>query len=217
MLQIFNYDQEKPCFKNKSDLVPQWPFRLLITGETGCGKTNLVLNMIYNYLCYHRLYVFAKDLSEEKYEGLREFFDEVEGKVDGDMELLTISDEITPVDELNPEFQNLVVFDDFVGEKNKNIEEYFKRGRKKNCSMIYITQDYFKTPKFIRLQCDHFIFYNINSKYQIRSLIQDKSFNIEARDFERMFHKAVRKKYGFLYIDKEKKFHEGFNCEEIRK
>lgn len=44
----------------------QHPFRLLITGSSGCGKTNLLLNLDYDYLNFDRLYVCAKDIFEPK-------------------------------------------------------------------------------------------------------------------------------------------------------
>ena len=49
--------------------------------------------------------------------------------------------------------QNLFVFDDMNEESAKDlkrIEEYFTKARKLNCSLVYISQDFFKTPVKIR-------------------------------------------------------------------
>ncbi len=40
---IINYNNEKEEFLNKHVLAPLWPFRLLICGESGCGKTNCTI------------------------------------------------------------------------------------------------------------------------------------------------------------------------------
>ncbi len=52
---IFNYDNDKDDFLNKHVLAPLWSFRLLIYGSSGCGKTNLLMNLIYNYLYYNKI------------------------------------------------------------------------------------------------------------------------------------------------------------------
>lgn len=218
---IINYDSEEQEYINKHYLMPQWSFRLLISGQTGCGKTNLLVNLIRHYLSYHKLYIFAKDISESKYEDLKEFFEEVDNKLSEKYDIkhntAIFSSETIELDSLDSEYQNLVIFDDFVTDKDQHlIEEYFSRGRKKNCSIIYISQSYFKTPKFIRLQCDYYIFFNINSKMEIRDIVKDKALGIDSKLFENYLLQATDEKYSFFLIDlktKERslKFRKNFN------
>ena len=56
--------------KNKHFLAPQWPFRLLICKKSGCSKTNFLLNFIYDNLYFQKIYLYAKDLEEDKFEDL---------------------------------------------------------------------------------------------------------------------------------------------------
>jgi hypothetical protein len=64
--------------------------------------------------------------------------------------------DIVQVDNLDKEYQNLIIFDGFVTEKDEDlIIDLFIRGRKKNASVIYLTQSYFSTPKDIRLECSY--------------------------------------------------------------
>ena len=53
--------------------IPDDPYRVLIIGGSGSGKTNTSLNLI-NEQDYHdvidKIYLYAKDLSEPKYEYL---------------------------------------------------------------------------------------------------------------------------------------------------
>jgi hypothetical protein len=213
---IINYDYvNKEKFINKNKFVPQWPFRLLICGETGCGKTNLVINLVRRYLYFHKIYIFAKDLNEPKYTDLKEFFEEVDNtikeKYDLEYQTATFSTEVTPLDELDPSNQNLVIFDDFVTDKNHDlIEEYFARGRKKNASMIYISQSYCKTPTFIRLQCDYFIFYNMRT-VDMRSIISNKGIGIEIDELRKYYNKSIKEKYSFFMIDlRDRNFRKNF-------
>ena len=65
------------------------------------------------------------------------------------------NDQIVPVENLmDDESQKIVVFDDFICDKNqKPLIDYFIRGRHKNCSVIYLSQSFYKTPKDIMLNC----------------------------------------------------------------
>ena len=47
-----------------------WPFRMLIIGPSGSGKTNTLLHLINNLNPIDKIYLYAKDLSEPKYEFL---------------------------------------------------------------------------------------------------------------------------------------------------
>ena len=56
--------------KQKQD---NWPFHILIIGPSGSGKTNLLLNLIQKLNDtdpIDKIYLYAKDLSEPKYEYL---------------------------------------------------------------------------------------------------------------------------------------------------
>ena len=53
---------------NKQDkLSKEWPFRMLIIGPLGSGKTNTLLHLINNLHPINKIYLYAKDLSEPKY------------------------------------------------------------------------------------------------------------------------------------------------------
>ena len=68
------------------------------------------------------------------------------------------------IDEYNPDKENkiLIVFDDMIADMihnkklNSIVTELFIRGRKLNISIVFITQSYFKVPKYVRLNTSHF-------------------------------------------------------------
>jgi Ni2+-binding GTPase involved in maturation of urease and hydrogenase len=210
---IINYDNDKEEFLNKHILAPLWPFRLLICGSSGCGKTNLLMNLIYNYLYYNKIYIYAKDLTESKYQMLQDFFEEVNetmnDKTGEDFQVATFSsskDDIVNVDDLDKEYQNLIIFDDFVTEADQHlIIDLFIRSRKKNCSVIYLTQSYFSTPKDIRLQCNYFIFYNISKERELLNIQKDHCLDVDKYTFKEYFIKATLEPYNFFLIDKKSK------------
>ena len=45
--------------------------------------------------------------------------------------------------------QKVIIFDDYICEKNQNdIINYFIQGKQNNCCVMYLSQSYYKTPKF---------------------------------------------------------------------
>ena len=54
----------------KQPYIPDHPYRILIIGGSGSGKTNTLLNLINEQKDIDKIYLYAKDLSEPKYEFL---------------------------------------------------------------------------------------------------------------------------------------------------
>ena len=50
--------------------IPDHPYRILIIGGSGSGKTNTLLNLINEQKDIDKIYLYAKDLSESKYKYL---------------------------------------------------------------------------------------------------------------------------------------------------
>ena len=57
--------------KKKSSLEnDDWPLRMLIIGPSGSGKTNTLLHLINNFHPIDKIYLYAKDTNEKKYQNL---------------------------------------------------------------------------------------------------------------------------------------------------
>ena len=50
--------------------IPNHPYRILIIGGSGSGKTNALLHLINEKKDIDKIYLYAKDLSDSKYEYL---------------------------------------------------------------------------------------------------------------------------------------------------
>ena len=57
-------------YNKKQPYIPDHPYRILIIGGSGSGKTNTLLNLINEQKDIDKIYLYAKDLSESKYEYL---------------------------------------------------------------------------------------------------------------------------------------------------
>ena len=50
--------------------IPDHPYKILIIGGLGSGKTNALINLIIEQNDIDKIYLYARDLSEPKYEYL---------------------------------------------------------------------------------------------------------------------------------------------------
>ena len=137
---------------SKWPYIPDHPYRILIVGGSGSGKTNALLNLINNQPDIDKIYIYAKDPYEKKYQclintsekvGLNHFNDpKAIMEYSNDMQ-----DVYKNIEDYNP-IKNrklLIVFDDMIADMINNnklnpiVTELFIRGKKLNISIIFIT------------------------------------------------------------------------------
>ena len=71
MINFDNYVNENKTKHNKNwPYIPDHPYRILIIGGSGSGKTNVLLNLIENQPNIDKIYFYAKDPYESKYQYL---------------------------------------------------------------------------------------------------------------------------------------------------
>ena len=153
------------------------------------------MHVIRKLLYFDKVYLYTKNLEQSKYQNLMDIFKPISNEVGYDV-IEARNDE-----DLESDSQEIVIFDDYVCDKNqKPLVDYFIRGRHKNCSVIYLSQSYYTTPKDIRLNCSHFSIYDFPSANE-KSLICRKN-SIPKESYE----KATKEPFSFVYIDKPRKF-----------
>ena len=163
-----------------------WPFRMLTIGPSGSGKTNTLLHLINNLHPIDKIYLYAKDIHEPKYEYLINKREQAGIKNSNDHHaFIEYSDYMNDVlDDINNYNKNrdkkvLIVFDDMIAdiECNKNfkriIKELFYRARKINVSIVFITQSYFRALKDARLNSTHYILMRIGNKKELKRIAEE--------------------------------------------
>ena len=200
-MKFVNFDQvsSKSNYKQGHPCMPADVFRMLICGPSNSGKTNILLNMIYFLLEFDKIYLFSKNLHQNKYQTLlQDFAEQINPKVGYEV-IEAYGDEIIPLKELPMDNQKIVVFDDLVCESNQNsIINYFINGRHRNCCVINLTQTFYKVPKNIRDNCSHFGIFRFLPRENKR--IADE-IGVDHDTLDR----ATDKKYSFFYYDKPRK------------
>ena len=125
-------------------------------------------------------------------------------------------DGLPDLDKFDKEWNNLVVMDDLVGEKNqKPMEQLFLRARKKGCSLVYITQSYYAVPRMIRSNLTYLIIKQVSSMKNLTMIMREYDLGISKEDLVDMYNQATADKSGFLMIDlegdKTKRFRRDFD------
>ena len=129
----------------KWPFIPDHPSRILIIGGSGSGKTNVLLNLITEQDVIDKMYLYAKDLSEPKYEFLikkgedvgRNHFNDPNAFIEYSNTMEVVYEN---TDDYNPtrKRKTLIVFDDIIADIMTNkkfqaiIKELFIRCRKVN-------------------------------------------------------------------------------------
>ena len=74
MFNLDNITNENNKEQNKKwPFIPDHPYRIFLIGGSESGKTNVLLNLMKEQVCdsfIGKIYLYAKDLSEPKYEFL---------------------------------------------------------------------------------------------------------------------------------------------------
>lgn len=188
------------------------PFRMIIAGNSGSGKTQTLLNLLYNMPnTFEKIFIVTKNKDEPLYNFLEDKLGE-----DG----LTIKEgisELPDVDSLDKTQNNLIVLDDLVNEPSKQqrpICDYFIRARKKNCSIIYISQSFYAVPKLIRDNISYLIIKQVSSMKNLTMICRECSLGIDKKQLKKIYDDATQSKQDFLLIDlegdKDERFRKNF-------
>ena len=202
--------------KNNKDDDKNWSYRMLIIGSSGSGKTKALLNLIQkqdNDNLIDKIYLYAKDLSEPKYQVfIKKHEDAGIKNLDYPSELIEYSNTVdvyNNIDDYNPrrKRKNSILFDDIISDIMTNktfhaiIKKLFIRCRKLNISLIFITQSYFKIPKDVRLNSAHYLIMKIHNKRELKNIAFDHSADIDYKDFVKIYRNCTNEPYSFFTID----------------
>ena len=159
-------------------------------------------------------YLYAKDLSESKYEFLIKKCEDAGIKHLEDPNAFieysnTMDDVYENIDDYNSSRKRkvLIVFDDMVADIMANkkfqaiIKELFIRSRKLNISLVFITQSYFSVPKDVRLNSTHYLIMKINNKNELQNIAINHSADIAYEDFMKIYRECTKEPYSFLTND----------------
>ena len=167
------------------------------------------MNLINNQLDIDKIYLYAKDPYEAKYqylinkrekEGLDHFKDpRAFIEYSNDMQYF-----YKKIEDYSPgkKRKMLIVFDDMIEDLIDNkkfnhvVTALFTRGRKLNISIVFI-----KVPKDVRLNSTHFFIMKFPNKRELQQIALNHSSDIDFKDFMEIYNKCTTEPYSFLVND----------------
>ena len=121
-------------------------------------------------------------------------------------------EKLPALNDLKPSEQTLIIFDDMVNDLKKHpiISEYFIRGRKRGCSLMFLSQSYYNTPKIIRQNINYCIILKLGGSRDINSILRECSIGIDKQDLLFMYKEATKDKFDCLIINLDKNGNERY-------
>ena len=211
MLNLDNIVSNKKKSSSEND---DWPFRMLIIGPSGSGKTNTLLHLIDKFHPIDKIYLYAKDTDEEKYQYLINKREQVGIKnlndphafIEYSSDMNDVPEDINNYNEKRDK-KVLIIFDDMIAdimrsEKCKAIvKELFIRCRELNISIVFVTQSYFRTPKDAGLSSTHYILMKMGNKKELKSIAEEYSGHLDFKDFLKIYNYCTKDPYSFMMVD----------------
>ena len=183
---------------------------------------NYLLNKIQrNGNTIDKIYLYAKDLEEPKYQLLINKREQAGIKNLKDptafIEYSNSMDEIfSIIEDYNKKRKRKFFSDDMIShvmsdkKAQQVLKELFIKYRKLNISLCFLTQSYFNVPRDVRLNCTHYIIFKLNKKRQLQNIVIDHSCDVDYKDFVKIYRNCTKELFNFLTIDTTKPVGEKF-------
>ena len=206
---MFNFDNITDKSNNN------WPYRMLIIGSSGSGKTNALPNLIQqDDNVIDKIYLYAKDLEKPKHQLLIKKREDTGIKNLNDLTAFieysnSLDDIYDDINDYNKKRKRkvLIAFDDMISHVMSNkkaqqvLKELFIRCRKLNISLCFLTQSYFSVPKDVRLNCTHYAIFKLNNNRELQNIAINHSADINYKEFVKIYKNSTKESYNFLIID----------------
>jgi len=188
------------------------PFRMLIVGNSGAGKTQTLLNIMHNMNgTFNNIFIITKNKDEPLYNF-------IENKLgDKGLKIVEGIEKAPDLDkDIDKEDQTLIVMDDLVLEKNQSaLEEYFIRARKLNCCLIYIAQSYYRVPIIIRQNLNYLVIKQLSGLKDLYGIMREYTLGIDKSVLKKIYEETTQNKQDFLLVDldapPQDRFRKNFN------
>ena len=211
MLNLDDIVSNKKKISSEND---DWSFRMLIIGPSGSGKTNALLHLIDKFHPIDKIYLYAKDTDEDKYQylinkreqtGIKNLNDP-HAFIEYSNDMNDVLEDINNYDK-HRDKKVLIIFDDMIADIMRSekfkliVKELFTRCRKLNISIVFITKSYFKTPKDARLNSTHYILMEIGNKKELKSIVEENSGHLDFKGFLKIYNYCTNKPCSFMMVD----------------
>lgn len=178
--------------------------RTICVGGSGSGKTNALVQYIMRApRTFARIVVVSKGIKEPLYDMLAE---KLQGRI-----VFHSPEDLPEMTKLMEQFDEteevLLVWDDVVCDimddrkLNRKCSLYFLAGRKCNLTQWFLSQSYFKVPKFLRQNATYLILLKLSSAKDLSLVLSDFALGVTADELKDIYREATRERFQFLKVD----------------
>ena len=154
---------------------------------------------------FDNIYIFCKSRDEPLYQFLGD-------KSKGLIEIHESLEKLPALNDLKTSEQTLIIFDDFITDIKKFpiISEYFIRGRKRCCSLMFLSQSYFNTPKVIRQNINYCVVLKLGGTRDVNAILRECSIGLTKEELLYMYQQATKQKFDVFIINLDKNDNERY-------
>lgn len=189
------------------------PFRMCVVAPSGSGKTNFVMNIIKVFSegkgTFTDITIITRNKDEPLYNWLSVQNESIQVK-----EGMTNNPKL---DDYDKEYNHLLIWDDLVLSKNlEPVCEYYLRARKKNVSLMFLSQSYADIPRTIRKNSDYLILFDLGGSTREQNyILKEWSNDLDKDELRAIYNDAVSVPLRPLIIKggkvaRDKKYRRGF-------
>lgn len=166
------------------------PFRMCVVAPSGSGKTNFVINLIKVFSLNNGTFTDITIVTRNKDEPLYNWF----SSLDENIRILEGMHNNPKLDDYDKKYNHLLIWDDLVLSKNlKEVEEYYIRARKKNVSLMFLSQSYIDIPKIIRKNSTYLVLFDLGgSKREQDYILKEWSSNLDKDELRVIYNDATK-------------------------
>lgn len=186
------------------------PFRMCIASGSGTGKSHALCRLIYEFgKSFHEIIICVPSADEPLYNMLDSRLNTNKHKgviFFEDSKIPPLTDYATMENgkmKRKDKLQRLIVFDDYMCNPaaNRQIKEYYLRGRKCEFSSIYISQNYYQIPRDVRVNTQLFMLGKNIQKRDIRNILSLFSIDLDLDKFTEIYNLMTDKPLDTILID----------------
>lgn len=189
------------------------PFRMCVVAPSGSGKSNFVLNLIRVFSqgkgTFSDITIVTRNKDEPLYNWLV-------GR-DDNIKVLEGMNNNPKLDDYDKECNHLLIWDDLVLSKNlESVSDYYIRARKKNVSLLFLSQSYSDIPTIIRKNSSYLVLFDLGgSKREQNYIMREWAGNLDKDELEAIYKDATSEKLSPLIIkggktNENEKYRKGF-------
>lgn len=189
------------------------PFRMCVVAPSGSGKTNFVINLIKVFSHGKGTFTDITIVTRNKDEPLYNWL----VSQDENIKVLEGMNNNPKLDDFDKKYNHLLIWDDLVLSKNlDSVCEYYLRARKKNVSLMFLSQSYVDIPKMIRKNSTFLILFDLGGSTREQNyILKEWSSDLDKDELRAIYEDAVKTNLSPLIIkggkvNKNEKYRKGF-------